>query len=158
MALKSPRNGMEMEVRVFGGVEVDVDPATGGMWLDASELEALTDWFHDADDFEKLANRHSGALSHDSASGPCPRCETSTLGEHLMPCFDDTSVVLDICGRCKGLWIDGPELGPVRQTMMKNRGAQFTARIRVPSSRSWWLRTIYPSWLKNFVDGRRQTT
>jgi Zn-finger nucleic acid-binding protein len=153
-ALLSPRNGKPMQARKFGNIELDVDPETGGTWLDGTELEALTEWFHDGDEFEKLAVRHAGSVTHDTVSGACPRCRTATLKEYPLPCFDGSNVTLDICSACKGLWIDGPELGPVRTTMMKNRGANFTATVTVDSNRPLWLRMIYPGWLKNLVDSR----
>ena len=35
----------------------------------------------------------------------CPRCETTTLDEK-----DREGIVIDVCGQCRGLWLDRGEL------------------------------------------------
>ena len=137
---------------MFGDVEIDVDEATGGVWLDAPELDQLTDWFHEGDAFAAMAERYAGELSHDTVNGPCPRCNTSTMNEYPMPLHDGGSLTLDICDSCQGLWIDGPELAPIRNAMLQNKGAEFQSRIQVASGRSLGMRMIYPAWLKNMVE------
>lgn len=42
-ALRCPRDGGEMVAVMMDGVQIDRCPACGGLWLDAGELEQLTD-------------------------------------------------------------------------------------------------------------------
>ncbi len=151
-ALKSPRTGKELTVTMFGDIELDVDDETGGVWLDAPELDQLTDWFHEGDSFSALAEKHAGALSHDTVDGACPRCATKTMKEYPMPLHDGSSLTLDICETCKGLWVDGPELAPIRNAMLQNKSADFQSRIQVDSGRSMFMRMLYPAWVKNMVE------
>lgn len=150
--LKSPRTGTPLTPRRFGETEIDVDDATGGVWLDGKELDALTEWFHDGDAFGELAQRHVGQISHDTVLGDCPRCQTKSLKEYPLPRHDGGNVTLDICESCLGLWVDGPELGPVRDTMLKNKGVGFQARIAVEPKRNLLMRVLYPGVVKNLVD------
>ena len=150
--LLNPKTGKALTLRTFGGVELDIDAVTGGVWMDGGEMDTLTEWFHDGDDFSTFAAPFAGVLAHDTASGACPRCCTPTLREYPLPRVDGTHVTLDICGNCKGFWVDGPELAPVRETMMMNKKAQFQARIMIASKRSLLMQIVYPGFLKNIVD------
>lgn len=150
----NPRNGSELKAVKFGDTEVDVDESTGGMWLDASELSELTDWFHDGDPYSSFAAQHSGEVQHDTVKGACPHpeCQTETMDEHPVPLSDGSHLTLDICSTCKGIWVDGPELAPLREAMMKNKAAGFQSKVLVESSRPLIQRMIYPSFVKNMVE------
>ncbi len=125
--MRSPRKkNVELMPQQFSDVEVNICPETGGIWLDEGELIQLSDWFHSGDEFEVEANKHVEALSHDTTDSPCPRCKLSKarLVRYSLPCVEEyQKVSLDICRRCLGIWIDGPELRGVREIMMKKEVA-----------------------------------
>ena len=100
---REPMVAFELE-----GVEIDHCVACRGTWLDAGELEMITE----------LAGAASGELGRVLAGARharrtrlrCPRCPRRlreiTLG-------DGASIVLDRCPRGHGLWLDQGEMAAV---------------------------------------------
>lgn len=104
-ALKSPVSTSQLEVVEMEGILVFRDAETGGYWLRMDELE-------------KLARKHQCQLS------------SVTTGEHSIShqgrlCPEDgaelrefefethSGIKLDICPKCRGIWLDKGELDRV---------------------------------------------
>jgi Zn-finger nucleic acid-binding protein len=148
---KSPRPPFgELKIVSFGSVEVDVCPTTGGVWLDASELDQLASWFSPGDAFDAHGGRYVGQMSQDNAEGPCPKCGTPTLGPYRLPTPQGPSdVMLDICKSCFGIWIDGNECSAIRAQLMANSAANFETRVAVVTRAPVWKRML-PKFMRGF--------
>lgn len=160
MSRFSPRDSSStLRLRSWGPVEVDFCERTGGIWLDANELDALAEWFHDGDDFELHGQLFAGKTDDTLSEGPCPACKSPSLREHRIPTADGPSnVKLDICSICFGIWIDGPEVSEVRRVMIVNRTSEFVTRIEVSRPRSpfdRFIRLFRPRFLQKFSSDRR---
>ncbi len=86
------------------GTEVDRCPACGGIWFDNSELEAILQ--HSRSELRPLSRgREEEELNRQA--GKCPRD-----GQKMMRVCSakDSSVVLDVCPQCSGIWLDVGEL------------------------------------------------
>ena len=151
--MQSPRKpGVEMTPKKFGDVEVDVCPETGGIWLDGGELDQLSEWFHDGDEFQAAAQGHTEELSHDITESPCPRCETPTMVGYELPCVEEyQKITLDICPKCFGIWIDGPELAGIRDIMMKNVASNIKATIEVKVPKPLWKKVFIPEVVNKYL-------
>ena len=144
-----------MTARNFGDVEIDICPETGGIWMDGGELSDLSEWFHDGDEFAAEAVKHTGELAHDTTDAPCPRCESSKLVGYELPCVEEyAKITLDICPKCLGIWVDGPELKGVREIMMKNVAANFETKIEVAVDLPLWKRIFMPQFIGNLMGGK----
>lgn len=91
-------------------VKVDLCPLCKGAWFDANELESVT----------SVAVRHVAPPSDAKPSGRlCPRC-----GEPMRSfTYPQTLASVDICKKCRGLWLDGGELREivtVREALKKS--------------------------------------
>ena len=90
------------------GVEIDHCVDCGGTWLDAGELEMITE----------LAGAQSGGVSRalsraksgERGRRKCPRC---TRRLQLVAVGDESPVELDRCPKGHGLWFDQGELRAV---------------------------------------------
>jgi len=84
-------------------VTVDRCTACAGVWFDVEELSQLL-----SEQAQQIAQLLKGRTSEqaDGKKGPCPR-----EGSELMRVYSaiDRSVVLDVCGECRGVWLDGGE-------------------------------------------------
>lgn len=85
------------------GTTVDRCPSCNGIWFDASELPQLL-----AEDARQVASLRRGSVKEEIAGkkGLCPRD-----GSELLRVYSaiDSSVVLDACADCRGIWLDGGE-------------------------------------------------
>jgi Zn-finger nucleic acid-binding protein len=92
------------------GVKVDLCPSCNGAWFDAGELESAT----------SVAVKHVAPPSDAKPSGRlCARC-----GEPMVSfTYPQTLVTVDMCRKCRGLWLDGGELREivtVREALRKS--------------------------------------
>ena len=80
--LTSPIDGSPMKQVVRNGIEIDICPATGGVWLDKGELEKLLSLVQEAatdddeEDFKRFKNaKAAGRFERDEFyhSAPPPR-------------------------------------------------------------------------------------
>jgi Zn-finger nucleic acid-binding protein len=78
---------VEMEMKDFEGVETDVCPKCGGVWLDGGELEALTG-------LDPEAGREIG----------CSECGIMMNRKLVL------GVEIDYCESCGAVWLDPGEL------------------------------------------------
>ncbi len=81
LRVKCASCGHAMLVTVVEGIEFDMCPNCGGIWLDATELEGL---------FGTMV---------------CPKCAS------LMTVREMHDVEYDLCPKCGGVWLDRGELG-----------------------------------------------
>ena len=109
--MRCPVCGREMSTPVVEGVEVDLCPGCGGVWLDGGELEALTG--HTLESCREL---------------DCPKCgrrlAIRTIG----------AVEVDCCEGCGGTWLDHGELESIRRVPPSagadpGRFAQFLSSV-----------------------------
>jgi Zn-finger nucleic acid-binding protein len=85
------------------GVTVDRCAACAGVWFDAEELSQLL-----SEEARHVGELLQGSLSAeaDGKKAHCPRD-----GSKMMRVYSaiDHSVILDVCGQCRGVWLDGGE-------------------------------------------------
>jgi Zn-finger nucleic acid-binding protein len=88
----------------IGGIEVDLCPACGGLWLDSGEIERLGRAEQSAVEHlrHELTGGQQAGVSETQTS--CPACPGSlaeaTLGQ----------IVIEYCARCHGVFLDKGEL------------------------------------------------
>ena len=85
------------------GVAVDRCTACAGVWFDAEELSQLL-----SEEAQHIAQLLKSRLSEqvDGKKGRCPRDASELMRVYSSI---DRSVVLDACGECRGIWLDGGE-------------------------------------------------
>ena len=85
------------------GVSVDRCASCDGIWFDAEELSQLL-----SEDAKNVAALNRGGVQPqlDGKRGHCPRD-----GSELLRVYSavDRSVIIDACGECRGMWLDGGE-------------------------------------------------
>jgi Zn-finger nucleic acid-binding protein len=112
------------------GVKLDVCPKCKGVWFDRRELERVLD----------VADRHLDVPA-DAMEGtrPCPRCE---LPLYRFP-YPQTRVHIDMCKKCRGLWLDHSEFKEIQRTREALRRAGTLERHTASNAaRSGLLRFI----------------
>ena len=98
-------------LKVKGGVDslvVDQCFACGGVWFDAHELDqAIKEWVIDdlEQSFSIISSDPKERKEFDKQIVECPRCAGTVLSKKKMH-----KIVVDTCGKCKGIWVDGDEL------------------------------------------------
>jgi Zn-finger nucleic acid-binding protein len=103
---------------LYEGVEIDVDPATGGVWLDAGELKKIVDLREKsftATELAALADRpkiHGVPQSDEDHQRPSP-----VTGSIMTPVNygGDSGIIIDRCPDTGGVWLDAGELEKVQQ-------------------------------------------
>lgn len=110
MARPSPVTGQDMAEREFLGVEVDVCPATGGIWLDPGELgrliRAAPGELKAVDD----AVKPEGQPPQPHTSRRCPVCRIPLYRYRYL---QTSEIVLDGCEECGGVFVEDGELGAI---------------------------------------------
>lgn len=102
-ALPCPACGNPLEAQFYGGVEIDECLFCCGVWLDHEELEALA-----ASNVvpERLLRRKPMSVTQVRPEGtrPCPHCAD------FMSVVTLKGTRVDVCAKCKGLFLDQGEL------------------------------------------------
>jgi Zn-finger nucleic acid-binding protein len=85
------------------GVTVDRCAACDGVWFDAEELSQLL-----SEEARHVAQLLKGSVSTqaDGKKAYCPRDASIMMRVYSSI---DHSVILDVCGECRGVWLDGGE-------------------------------------------------
>lgn len=85
------------------GVTVDRCAACAGVWFDATELSQLL-----SEEARHVAQLLEGSMSEqaDGTKADCPRDASKMMRVYSAI---DHSVILDVCGECRGVWLDGGE-------------------------------------------------
>lgn len=107
------------------GVEFDFCSAgCKGIWCDNGELAYYTETLKDLPSKRDIEAEGVATPYH------CPRCETNTLLE--ISYLPDKGPQLEICSKCRGIWMDFKELGRVQELARHvdaegklHRGLQF---------------------------------
>ncbi|MFQ5670934.1 MAG: zf-TFIIB domain-containing protein [Acidobacteriota bacterium] len=110
----------------LNGVEIDRCLSCGGTWLDAGELELLTQLAGAGGASDRLAHELARTPAGPRTTRRCPRCprrlrslEVGTPGR----------VVLDRCPRGHGLWFDRGEMEQVIRWYAGGTVARFFADL-----------------------------
>jgi Zn-finger nucleic acid-binding protein len=90
-------SGMEIN-----NVNIDICRKCKGMWLDKGELEKII--FTKAGNFEMPSDAKQKERI-------CPRCE-QLMFEFYYP---QTSCLIDMCKKCRGIWLDYKELREIKE-------------------------------------------
>ena len=111
--MRCPSCQSELRQYTYHGTEIDVCPKCNGVWFDAGELpEFVHNLLTDRPDIRPAPPEpDKKAIPPDLISEPvrsCPRCRTSMRKFHYA---SDSSIILDKCDPCGGIWCDGPEIG-----------------------------------------------
>jgi Zn-finger nucleic acid-binding protein len=93
-----------LDKATVGGIEVDLCPACGGLWLDAGEIERLG--FTAKPQVDDLRHALTGGQQAGLSETPtnCPACP-GTLTEVTLG-----TVAIEYCQRCRGVFLDKGEL------------------------------------------------
>jgi Zn-finger nucleic acid-binding protein len=85
------------------GVTVDRCSACAGVWFDAEELSQLL-----SEEARHVAQLLKGRMIEqaDGKKARCPRDASEMIRVYSSM---DHSVILDVCGECRGVWLDGGE-------------------------------------------------
>jgi Zn-finger nucleic acid-binding protein len=88
---------------IIEGVTVDRCPTCAGVWFDARELSQLL-----SEEAQHVARLLKGSVSAqaDGKKADCPRDASRMMRVYSSM---DHSVILDVCGDCRGVWLDGGE-------------------------------------------------
>jgi Zn-finger nucleic acid-binding protein len=121
-----PKCGEPLIVLEFEGIEVDHCMSCGGTWLDAGELERITE----------LAGAEPGSLSQalEKAKGEkgdrkCPRCRRRL---RRISVGEPAAVEIDKCPKGDGLWFDKGEIYTVVKDFETGEGglvARFFSEV-----------------------------
>lgn len=82
----------------------------GGQWMNRSDLERLSEVVEPV----VVEWRRLGPPEEQAAGLDCPECQVKVKMAKVSSARDD-QVVLDQCGRCGGVWLDGNELRAIQQ-------------------------------------------
>lgn len=102
--MKCPKCNTEtLNEFIVQGVSVDRCSSCAGIWFDVQELSELL-----AEDARYVASLRWGSISDEAGGqkGFCPRDASTLLRVYSAI---DRSVILDACGVCRGIWLDGGE-------------------------------------------------
>ena len=122
-----PECGEPLVVFELEGVEIDHCISCGGTWLDAGELETITE----------LAGVESGELSRALAEAsarrvdprPCPRCQKKM---EVFAIGSEKPVELDRCPHGDGIWFDRGEMKAVISAFQEGEAGEvgrFFAKV-----------------------------
>jgi hypothetical protein len=95
-------NLIEQEVKTVG-VKLDYCPECRGIWFDQTELERVLPYA-----IAKMAIPGDAAETQRG----CPRCDRERL--HRLD-YPQTSVEVDACRKCRGVWLDAGEAEKINQ-------------------------------------------
>lgn len=103
---------------MYEGVEIDVDPETGGVWLDAGELNHIIDAREKLFSREELADMAERPKVFGVAQDELDTQRVSPItGKPMRPVNygGDSGIIIDRCEDTGGLWLDAGELEKIQQ-------------------------------------------
>ena len=93
-----------LDKATVGGIEVDLCPACGGLWLDQGEIEKIGQTARNEIDGLRRALTGGEQAGLSDAITECPRCSGALAEVRL------GRVLIDYCRVCKGVFLDKGEL------------------------------------------------
>ncbi len=102
--MDSPTNKEPMIILELEGVEIDYDPVSEGIWLDAGELELLLE---DSEEKDNLLKSFEIDHRNKEKRIKCPICN-SKMNKVLIG--NESKITIDECKKGDGLWFDRGEL------------------------------------------------
>lgn len=122
--MKCPKCVGKLKEKNVENVKVDVCWVCEGIWLDGKELEKVLE--ADSKDFklididrEELDGKEVAELYKelDAIIGKCPKCAEEII---LETTSYPRGISVDVCPKCKGIWLDGGEIKKLRdRTLIK---------------------------------------
>ncbi len=91
-------------------LEIDQCFSCGGVWFDKGELEKYTKERLTIVDSPSVGKELDKEL--DLKEGNCPRCQIALKKK---PYKKDSSITLDICEKCGGVWLDSTEIDRIEK-------------------------------------------
>jgi Zn-finger nucleic acid-binding protein len=101
------------------GVTADRCDRCGGLWFDAEELDR---WLGDAY-VTDAGPPESRIPPRGDGSRPCPRCDCA------MHTAGWTGLVLDRCGKCRGLFVEASEIIRLQKDGLPDEAGPFESRL-----------------------------
>lgn len=91
-----------------GGVTLDQCSECAGIWFDGGELERVLGMKR-LDGLKRPTKKNA---THDQMRGKCPRC--GGAGPLVRVASTTSDIHIDTCAVCGGRWLDGGEIGILR--------------------------------------------
>ena len=107
--MKCPKCSSTLDDKILGSTIYDRCNKCGGLWFDKDELYQIKkekDWF-DVDTSIENAN-----LKIKKGDSECPRCSKPL---HTIKYEHETSIEIDICPKCQGIWLDAGGLQAIHK-------------------------------------------
>jgi len=123
-------------------IEIEGCSTCGGMFLDQGELRKLKDrvskhWTHDLRWMDDEVEGIEGA-SFVPSRRSCPKCVDQKL---ITTCFGDSSILIDACPACHGVWLDAAEfqdiLGHLRSKLVGASSKELAAKAYEEIKEIW---------------------
>jgi rhomboid family protein len=115
-ALICPKCLSDMSVVEHQGVTIDICPGCRGIWLDPGELAFLRDTDEDLPSTPESLG--TGTRYEQTSTYICPRCQGAFDTFEYAP---GTSLYIDRCKKCKGIYLDAGELKKIRTITSRQR-------------------------------------
>lgn len=127
--MQCPRDDTTMDRATHEGVEVEICPACGGLWLDPGELKTLLDAYEKAHHKvpppeDEMTVGLEMAAEKQSPPTLCPVCAADNVREEYGLA---SRVLVDRCPEGHGVWLDKGELEAIEEFYSRQR-----AEARVP--------------------------
>jgi Zn-finger nucleic acid-binding protein len=110
-----------LDKSTLGGIEVDLCPACGGLWLDHGEIERLQGGPQGAVDALRSALTGGEPAGLSDTATACPACPGALKEVKLGP------VHVDYCNQCHGVFLDKGELDSALSAVKGSTVAQLLA-------------------------------
>lgn len=131
-----PRDGTGLEPKPIGEMPVQSCSACGGMFLEHGQLNRAAGPTEGDLEFSTV---DLDSRQHDDRYGPavCPR-DGSRMNK--VDFNIETDILLDYCERCGGFWLDGDELGRIKDEVQRlnETGREVPDPLIVRISRFFW--------------------
>jgi Zn-finger nucleic acid-binding protein len=122
----SPATGSPMEQMALLGVVVDLCSSSGGVWLDAGELEQLT---QAADSSLATLQNFISALPNKSSAVTLKDVQLSPVSGKPLVTQTIGDVIVGFCEESRGIWIDGGQLERLVTSAHQSLGSSLKSFI-----------------------------
>ncbi len=133
--MECPNKHGELEKMLFHDVEVDYCPQCLGIFFDKGELE------HAKNDKDKQLNwlyfdvwRDKGKFVLSPSDRRCPVCRIP----FVEVAYDKSSVTVDFCKHCQGMWLDRGEFKQIMVYLRKKFDYEILHRYTVNLAKQLW--------------------